>query len=384
MNPTHFFGGLIPVLMAPVFAAEVPTVLALGAAAPDFSLPGTDGKTYGLADFHSARVLCVIFTCNHCPDAVAAATRMEAIYQDYKRKGVAFVAVNPNNPASLLPDELGYSPYNDSFEEMKLFAKDHGWTFPYLYDGEKQEFAMKCGAQATPHAFVFDTERKLRFAGRLDDMKRKHGPTKHSHLRDALNAVLDGKEAVEKTPRPVGCSTKWLFKQNHVAKDHESWSHRPVLLADLDAEVAVKLRKNGSGKFRLINFWSTACGPCIAEFPDLVETYRRFQNRPFELVTVSLDPIGSREKVLKFLIAKRAGIAKSTEETLAAEGRKTNNYIWVSENPDALAAAVDPEWTGALPYTVLVSPEGKIIWRHGDRIDPLEMRKELVKALGDR
>ncbi len=114
------FGGIA------LAAQEVPPVLAIGSDLPSFSLPGIDGKTHTEKDYADAKILCVIFTCNHCPDSVAAAARTEEIHQDYKDKGVAIIAVNANNPASLRPDELGYSPYNDSFEEMKPFAESYG------------------------------------------------------------------------------------------------------------------------------------------------------------------------------------------------------------------------------------------------------------------
>lgn len=154
-------------LVGATIAAEVPKILKISASLPPFSLPGIDGKTYSENDYNDAKILCVIFTCNHCPDPVAAAVRTEDIHQNYKGKSVAVIAVNSNNPASLRPDELGYSPYNVSFEEMKPFAESYGWTFPYLYDGEIQEFATAYGAQSTPHLFIFDTNRKLRFSGRM-------------------------------------------------------------------------------------------------------------------------------------------------------------------------------------------------------------------------
>src|SRR5690606_3638699 len=122
------------------------------------------------------------------------------------------IAVNANNPASLRPDELGYSPYNDSFEEMTPFAKSYGWTFPYLYDGESQKFATACGAQSTPHVFIFDAERKLRYTGRMDDAGRSKAPVEKSYIRSSFDALLSGEEIAEPVTRSFGCSTKWLFK----------------------------------------------------------------------------------------------------------------------------------------------------------------------------
>lgn len=380
MTKLNMLFGLAVALVLPVLGQELPKVLAIGSAIPSFSLPGTNGKTYTIADFKDAKVLCVIFTCNHCPDAVAAAPRMQEIHLAYKDKGVAVIAVDANNGESLTPDELGYSPFTDSFEEMTPFAKDFGWTFPYLYDGAKQEFATACGAQSTPHVFVFDAERKLRYTGRMDDAARKTGPVEKSFLRDALDAMLAGTEVKEPVTRSFGCSTKWLFKQAKVAADQAAWEKRPVTVADLNEELSKKIRANGTKNVRLINFWSTTCGPCVKEFPDLVETYRRFQNRPMDFVSISVDDVAQRPAVAKFLEARHAAIPNSTARTLKEEGRETNNYQWVGGNPDAMAQAIDPEWSGALPHTILVAPGGKILWRHTGELDIVELRREILKG----
>jgi len=378
---TIFAAGMTALVMvAGASAQDVPNVLEIGAAAPDFALKGTDGKTHTLSDFADSKVFCVIFTCNHCPDAVAAAARTEAIHQDYKDKGVALIAVNPNNPASLRLDELGYSPYNDSFEEMTPFAADYGWTFPYLYDGENQKFAIACGAQSTPHVFIFDAERKLRYTGRMDDAGRSTAPVEKSFIRDALDAVLAGKEVAEPVTRSFGCSTKWLFKKGSVVQEQEEWEKKPVSVGDLDADMAKKLA-GGAANLRLINFWSTTCGPCVKEFPELVETYRRFQSRPFEFISITIDPVEKRPTVEAFLKSRHAAIAGPNEAAVKEDGRSTNNYHWTGGNPDQLAEAIDPEWSGALPHTVLVGQDGKILWRHTGELDIVEMRRQVVKAL---
>ncbi len=375
--------GLAAVLVLPVMAQEIPKVLPIGSDLPAFSLPGIDGKTYTPAAFKDAKLLCVIFTCNHCPDSVAAAARMEAIHQDYKNKGVSLIAVNGNNAESLTPDELGYSPFSDSFEEMTPFAKDFGWTFPYLYDGEKQEFATACGAQSTPHVFLFDAARKLRYTGRMDDGRRNPAAVDKSYLRDALDALLAGTEVKEPVTRSFGCSTKWLFKKPNVAKDQAAWEKRPVTVADLDAALCRKLAANDTKKLRLINFWSTTCGPCVKEFPALVDTYRRFQNRPFEFISISVDDAAQRPTVLKFLESRHAALSDQTAPSLKEEGRVSNNYLWTGGNPDAMAKAIDPEWTGALPHSVLIGPGGKILWRHTDEIDVVELRRQVLKGLAE-
>ena len=228
-------------LAAVAVAEPTPPVLAIGAPAPAFELPGIDGKRHTLADFAAAKALCLVFTSNHCPESVAARASLRALHADYAPKGVAVVAVNPNNPIGLRPDELGHSPYGDSFEEMAPFAAEAGWTFPYLYDGEKQELARACGAQSTPHVFLFDGARKLRYTGRLDNAARAAGGAATSPARAAIDAVLAGNEVAEPVTRSFGCSTKWNWKAASVAEDQKKWEALPVTMEDLDAGAAARL-----------------------------------------------------------------------------------------------------------------------------------------------
>lgn len=370
-------------IAATALAAENqnPPVLAIGSPVPDFELPGIDGKKHNLAEYADAKVLCLIFTCNHCPDAIAAAPRMEEIHKAYQDKGVAVVAINSSSPLGLRPDELGYGPHGDSFEEMTPFAKENGWTLPYLYDGETQTLSTACGAQSTPHVFVFGADRKLAYTGRMDDGARKKGPVDKSYLKDALDAVLAGKPVATPTTRSFGCSTKWIWKKDEVAAEQKAWEGKAATVDKLDVETAKKLRENKSGNVRLINFWSTTCGPCVAEFPALVDTYRRFQNRSFDFVTVSLDPVSDEAKVQKFLTKQHAALSDQTKEAVEKDGRTTNNYLFAGDNPDQLAEAIDKEWSGAQPHTVLLSPKGEIVWRHTGAVDPVELRRQIVKAL---
>src|SRR5882757_7705497 len=145
--------------------------LKLGDPAPDFSLKGVDGKMYSLADFKDAPVLMVVFLSNHCPYSHAAETRLLPLAREFKDKGLAVVSINPNSPEGVAVTELGYSKYNDSYEEMKLYAKEQGFPFPYLYDGDTQVTAKAYGCLATPHVFLFDRERRLRYMGRFDDSR---------------------------------------------------------------------------------------------------------------------------------------------------------------------------------------------------------------------
>ena len=359
---------------------EVKT-LPIGASAPDFSLPGVDGKTHSLKDFAKSKVLAVVFTCNHCPEAYAASARIQETATFYQDQAVSVVAISGNDPLALRADELGYAPHGDSFEEMKLAAKEANWTIPYLYDGENQAVSRAYGAQSTPHVFVFDNERKLRYTGRMDEGYRKAGPVEKSQMRDAIDALLAGKEVAVPVTRSYGCSTKWSYKRDSVAKDNEAWNNREVTVDVMDAEVAQSIVANATEKVRLINFWSTTCGPCVAEMPDLVETARRFQNRPFELITISTDPAEDAKRVLAVLKAKNVATPRPREAAMKKENRTTNNYQVKDGALDAVADAISKDWNGALPFTVLVAPGGKILWKHQGELNAVEVRRELVKAL---
>ena len=178
--------------------------LDIGAAAPDFDLPGVDGSNHALKDYADAKALVVVFTCNNCPTAQAYEARLAKLYEDYKPKDVAVVAISPNDPKAVRLDELGYTDLDDSFEHMKIRARDHKYPYPYLYDGESQAVAKAYGCLATPHVFIFDAERKLRYQGRFDDAEVKT-PKSHDAIA-ALDAILEkgaakASEAAEPTLR---------------------------------------------------------------------------------------------------------------------------------------------------------------------------------------
>src|SRR5271155_2230817 len=169
---------------------EHPT-LAIGSAAPDFSLPGIDGKTHQLSDYNGSRVLAIVFTCNHCPTAQLYETRIKKLVDDFQAKSVAFVAIEPNDPQAIRLSELGYTDVSDSLDDMKIRAEYRHFNFPYLYDGETQETARAYGPKATPHVFIFDKERRLRYEGRVDDSQRA-SLVKSQDARNALEALLAG------------------------------------------------------------------------------------------------------------------------------------------------------------------------------------------------
>ena len=344
-----------------------PSTLALGSPAPGFSLPGVDDRTYALKDFAAAKILVVVFTCNHCPTAQYYEPRLKQLVTDYTNRGVAVVAIMPNDPKSVRLDELGWTDLSDSFAEMKLRARDGQFNFPYLYDGDTEAVARAYGPVATPHVFVFDAARKLRYAGAIDDSERVQHVTK-PYVRDALEALLAGQEPPVTKTKVVGCSVKWAGKGESVKAYMDKLATEPVSLTPADAEALTALRKNHSGKLRLVNFWATWCAPCLAEFHELVTINRMYRHRDFEVVTVSVNRPDEERQVLEFLKQKQASC---------------RNFIFASADREKLITAFDPDWQGPVPYTVLITPEGKVIYRESGSIDPLALKRAIVKALNE-
>ena len=169
---------------------EHPT-LAIGSVAPDFCLPGVDGQTHCLKEYAASKVLVIAFICNHCPTSQLYETRIKQIAADYKDKGVAVVAIEPNNSDAVKLSEMGYTDVGDSLDDMKTRAEFRHFNFPYLYDGETQKVSTAYGPSATPHIFIFDSDRKLRYEGRVDNNMREPLVTKRD-ARDALDALLAG------------------------------------------------------------------------------------------------------------------------------------------------------------------------------------------------
>lgn len=339
--------------------------LAIGDPAPDFKLPGVDGKGYTLASFAEAKLLLIVFTCNHCPTAQAYEDRIIQLHADYQPRSVALVAISPNDPLAVRLDELGYTDLGDSFDEMKQRAKDRKFAFPYLYDGETQKTSLAYGVLATPQVFLFDQQRKLRYTGRIDDSDVK---TVTSHnARNALDALLAGRSVpVEKT-RTFGCSTKWSDKREDARTSLAKWNQEPVRLEKLDAAGVGKLAKNDTPKLLVVNVWASYCGPCVTELPELVAMNRMYRKRNFELITISIDEPEQKDAARKILEQHHVS---------------STNYLAEVASKDQLAELLDKQWPGPIPYTILIAPGGKVVYRTVNQIDPLEVRRAIVDHLG--
>lgn len=342
-------------------------ILSIGSPAPDFALPGVDGKLHKLSDYKSAKILAIVFECNHCPVSQLYESRIEKLYRDYRNKGVAFVAINPNNPKSIRLNELGYTDVTDSLEEMKIRTAYRNIEWPYLYDGETQGVSIKFGVVATPHIYLFDQARKLQYQGRIDDNQREE-LVKSEDARNALDAMLAGKPVPVTDTKAFGCTTKWMSKASGVEEEWAKIQAEPVNVDRVSADDLKKLRANQTGKVVLVSFWSTGCAMCATQFFDLETTYRMYRLRAFDFVTVSVDPPDQAPAVLAFLKKQYAS---------------SPNKQFASADIAGLQAAWGARWKPGMPYTVVIGTDGKLLYEKEGKIDILDVRRTILANMPD-
>ena len=356
---------LLVLIAIPAWAQTAHPILALGSPAPDFALPGVDGKIHRLSDYAASPVLAVVFACNHCPISQMYEQRIQQLMDDYKDRGVAVVVIQPNDPKAIRIDELDSSDISDSLEEMKIRVEYKHLRYPYLYDGETQSVTCAYGPQATPHIFIFDKERKLRYEGRIDNSYRIE-QVKTRDARNAMDALLAGHEVEVKHTGVFGCSTKWKEKAASRVEALRKIEEQPVTLEMATTEDLKKLRTNPTKHMLLVSFWATWCGSCIDEFADFQDTYQMYKVRDFELVTVAANMPDEKNSVQKMLEKQHA---------------TSRNLLFASDDTAALQKAFEPTWESAVPYTVLIDADGKVLYKRIGSIDMLELRRTILANL---
>lgn len=173
----------------------------VGDIATDFSLKNVDGKMVSLSDYKNAKGFIVVFTCNHCPYAVAYEDRIIALDRQFASKGYPVIAINPNNPVKQPAD---------GFSEMQVRAREKGFTFPYLFD-DGQKIYPQYGATKTPHVYVLQKTAKgneVKYIGAIDDNYEDASAVKVKYVEDAVHALLSGKDIAVKQTKAIGCSIK--------------------------------------------------------------------------------------------------------------------------------------------------------------------------------
>ena len=348
--------------------ADVPPILAIGSPAPDFDLPGVDGHMHTLSEYAGSKILVIVFTCDHCPVAQMYEKRIKQLTADYKDRGVALVAINPNDPKAVHLSEMGYTDLGDSLAEMKIRGAYRSFNFPYLSDGATQSVALKYGPTATPHAFIFDQDRKLRYEGRIDSNPREELARKHE-ARDAIDALLSGRPVAVQHAPAVGCSTKWAYKETGANAEINASEQEPVKLDLISIDRLENLRKNaGTDKLLLVNFWATWCAPCIAEFPDLQKMVRMYRKRQIEIVDVSINAPDERNMVFKFLNQQHA---------------INRNLLLNTDDSAEAVTAFGAGWTGGAPFTALIGMNGEVLYKTQGQMNALDVKRAILKNLSD-
>jgi peroxiredoxin len=348
-----------------VWGQETHPILPLGSPAPDFALPGVDGNIHRLGDYAASPILVVVFTCNHCPIAQMYEQRIQQLVDDYRNRGVAVVAIQGNDPKAIRIDELDSSDISDTLEEMKIRVAYKHLRYTYLYDGETQSVTRAYGPQATPHVFIFDKQRKLRYEGRMDNSYRIE-QVKTQDARNAIDALLANQDPPVKHTGVFGCSTKWQEKEASRKEALRKIDEQPVRLEMATADDLKKLRTNPTRHMLLVSFWATWCGSCIEEFADFEETYQMYKVRDLDLVTVAANMPDEKTSVIKMLEKKRA---------------TSRNLLFASEDTAALQRAFDATWESAVPYTVLLDENGKVLYKKLGSVDILELRRTILAYL---
>ncbi len=342
-------------------------LMPIGTAAPDFALKGTDDKIHTLAEFSKGKVLVVMFESVHCPVSENYEARMRALYDSYHSKGVEFVAINPNNPKAVRLDELGYTDLTDAPADMKIRVRDRHIPWPYVSDGETQATAQKFGAVATPHVFIFDQDRKLRYEGRIDDNQNEKLVKVHD-AKDAIEALMSGGTVAVPHRPAFGCSTKWLSKSGDVEKETARIHAEPVELTPASATDITTLRANAGDKVTVIHFWSTATQNGQRNFADLQTTYRMYRGRSYNYVTVNTDTPANTGKATDFLHSE---YASSKNLQLSPADLKT------------VQGAFGSTWFANEEFTAVIAPGGKLVYAHKGPVDILDVRHAILGNFTD-
>lgn len=338
-----------------MIALLLQATLPLGSKAPDFDVPGAEGRRWTLKDFSDQKLLLVVFDTVHCPTSQNYEERLKKIHEDYAGKGVGMIAISPNDPKAVRLDELGYTDLDDTLESMKIRARDHKIPYPFCFDGEPNQVSTAYGPKATPHCFVFDERRMLRYQGGVDDSEWVER-VKTNHLRNALDALLAGQEPSVKESRVFGCSTKWPSKRKQAEEYEARIAAEPVSVEEASSEAIAALRKPSTG-VRLIHVWAPGKSEGLAACATMYHMYRR---RLFEYVPIA---IADADAALEGLRGTSPPAGKNRNLRADAEAAK----------------ALDPELK--LPLTLVLAADGSVLYRSEGPIDELACRRAIVRNL---
>lgn len=309
---------------------------AIGKAAPGFTLADLNGQSHSLKDYRG-QIVALAFISSTCPVSNSYNERMRAIAEDYGKKNAAFLGINSNA--------------NESPADMKAYAAKNNLTFTILKD-EGNSIADAYGAERTPEIFLIDGEGVLRYHGRIDN-SRELTKVSRQDLRAALDELLEGKAVSVTEAKAFGC----MIQRSQDAKDikavataaTESVDPKVTMLKPADFS---KFKDSAKGKVLVVNFWATWCGPCVAEFPELVRLDTKYRDKGVKVAGISIDDVDDiKDKVIPFIKEQKAAF-----DILVSD----------SKDPEDIINLVDKNWEGTLPTTFVFDKNGTLVYtRYG-------------------
>jgi peroxiredoxin len=327
-----------------------PTV---GQPAPDFTLADLSGKTHSLKDYRGKGVV-VSFISARCPISNAYKDRIRAIADEYEKRGVAFLGVN--------------SSADESIEEARAYAAKNNLDFTILKD-EGNVVADAYAAERTPKVYLIDGEGVLRYQGRIDNSQNPR-LVKRDDLREALNEMLSGKPVSVAETKALGC----LIKRVQDAKAAPAMPPAKTAAAQAEPKVGTlkpadfpKFKDSAKGKVLVLNFWATWCGPCVAEFPELVALDAKYRDKGMKLVGITTDDAEDvQPKVIPFIKKHHVKFDIVRQDT---------------DDPEEMMNQITKDWNGVIPVTFVYDKQGNLAYTRFGIIDRDLLVAEIEKAL---
>ena len=332
---------------------------------PPFQLPGVDGLIYNSTDFRKSELLVIVFLSNHCPTSQIFQHRIIRLAKEYRNKGLAVVAISPNDPEAILPDELSSSALGDTLPEMALRARELQYPFPYLYDGKTQEVATAYGVRVTPHAFLFDKKRKLRYSGRIGDHKNPDREDREE-LRIAINSLNHGIEPAVVRGLVFGNSIKWIKDRIIAEKTRERFARESVYLKKANIRTLKFVRRNDSKLPKLIYVWSNQDKNNRQELLQLAAIHKIYRKRGLKSVTICVDGRDFTDVAKKLLIETQSS---------------GTNYICSGTEISPVVELRAEEGIETTPFLGLLTSEAKIFYRSTKGLEPLTIKQHIIEVL---
>jgi thiol-disulfide isomerase/thioredoxin len=332
---------------------------------PPFQLPGIEGRIYDSTEFKKSELLAIVFLSNHCPTSQLFQHRIILLAKEYRNKGLAVVAISPNDPEAILPDELSYSSLGDTLPEMALRAKELQYPFRYLYDGKTQEVAKAYGVRVTPHVFLFDKKRKLRYSGRIGDPKNPERDDRQ-YLELAVNSLIHGSEPGIVHTHAFGNSIKWIKNRIITQKTMARYARESVYLKKATITNLKFVRKNNDKRPKLIYVWSNQDKNNRQELLQLAAIHKIYRKRGLKLVTICVDGNDFTDVAKKLLTETQSS---------------GTNYICSGTEISPVVDLRAEEGTETTPFLGLLTSEAKIFYRSTKGLEPLTIKRHIIEAL---